>query len=85
MFNIPGTKVARIQIVQACPQDIHCLRKYNMSLELKETIKLFPAYLDDPRQKCDMGNYLPSLSECSRTGPYMTPDSSSLPNRLPII
>ena len=38
-----GTKVARIQIVQACPQDTHCLRKYSMSLELKENIKLFPA------------------------------------------
>lgn len=43
MYKMSGTKVARIQIVQACPQDTHCLRKYNMSLELKENIKLFPA------------------------------------------
>jgi len=43
MYKMSGTKVARIQIVQACPQDTQCLRKYNMSLELKENIKLFPA------------------------------------------
>ena len=43
MYKIPGTNMASIQIVQACPQDTHCLGKYNMSLELKENIKLFLA------------------------------------------